>query len=888
MSYHGGYVPPWELPSNHYNQTSPPNLQPPPLVNADLRWDDFNATLSMINTITVANKMSLIKQLNSSMNLNLKATQALKAELVSRLHTYLRGIRERNDIASYIRFKEIARAYIPTRWNTTSQYKPIQQYPVSAQDAHHPQAISGASGMPHSNSWTASRATPSTPAPPPRKPYKWKNSPLFTVSTPLTDMILVKGDSTDRVAATANFIIPDDIRSKIESSNANPNSSPRYSVRLFCTSSTHYSPSYGQTAAASQGLPVEFPLTCEVRVNYELIGASLKGLKKKPGSCPPADLMKGKTAVHPLLRMGSSNRLELIHINPNGPASKPRYYMQACLVETITSDTLLHTVQKGPRRPVEKVEDFIRHMSDDAEIQMGASGLSLKCPCFEASSWLQINEQTPLWSCPVCEKGLTLDSMFIDDYTDSILKACDSDVDEVIIEPDAAWHTADRKHGTPSWLEANPVKALSDAPPSHQSTPMPSEDKAKEAEIYLLSSDDEDADHSTTHSNDRSATAPPSAAPPVAPTNPGYSAPTHPATSNTDPIDLTLDSDDEDDEQPTQSYTPPLPVSAPLPLLQRLSSPLPSLHPIVKTQDSTELSSLGPSLKRNAPDSEEPSQPPDKRTRVDENGTSEDLQIRGPDPIVERPSSARRRPSEQASSGPSPFHSVVSPVPAPPASTTASVPPAYLSQPIPPSHPQPPVSNLPPPTSSSSFPTTSSTDARLPYCPRSNSHAVPDERPHHPIPRRPHPYSLPSDEPGKPGESGSGNAPTRSQPGISTLTADSNKSPPGPNLDSGLGGNSHPSYSHSRLTTTARPWFYPEPTANVIGAGSGGGGNHYSLPQRPPPHVSPYSSPPMNRSGNENGSSHINGNRNGYNDRNGGHGWPGTSHDILRGETDRR
>lgn len=57
-------------------------------------------------------------------------------------------------------------------------------------------------------------------------------------------------------------------------------------------------------------------------MNYELIAASLKGVKKKPGSCPPADLMKGKTANAPLLKFDANNRIELVHVNPSGPQVK--------------------------------------------------------------------------------------------------------------------------------------------------------------------------------------------------------------------------------------------------------------------------------------------------------------------------------------------------------------------------------------------------------------------------------------------------------------------------------------------------------------------------------------------------------------------------------------
>lgn len=88
--------------------------------------------------------------------------------------------------------------------------------------------------------------------------------------------------------------------------------------------------------------------------------------------------------------------------------------MQACLIETINPDDLLKIIQKGVRRPKEKVEEssasvvfnfpsfsrtvsysrfclIVQRNNDDAEIQMGASSMSLKCPVSESLRFLQLN-----------------------------------------------------------------------------------------------------------------------------------------------------------------------------------------------------------------------------------------------------------------------------------------------------------------------------------------------------------------------------------------------------------------------------------------------------------------------------------------------------------------
>jgi E3 SUMO-protein ligase PIAS1 len=35
--------------------------------------------------------------------------------------------------------------------------------------------------------------------------------------------------------------------------------------------------------------------------------------------------------------------------------------------------------------------------------------------CFDAASWFQINEQTPTWTCPICEQALKIEHLFIDE-----------------------------------------------------------------------------------------------------------------------------------------------------------------------------------------------------------------------------------------------------------------------------------------------------------------------------------------------------------------------------------------------------------------------------------------------------------------------------------------
>ena len=76
----------------------------------------------------------------------------------------------------------------------------------------------------------------------------------------------------------------------------------------------------------------------------------------------------------------------------------------------------------------------VANKARDADIVATASVLSLKCPlstlridlpcrsiscrhnqCFDATSYLQLQEQGPTWLCPICNRSAPFDSLAIDE-----------------------------------------------------------------------------------------------------------------------------------------------------------------------------------------------------------------------------------------------------------------------------------------------------------------------------------------------------------------------------------------------------------------------------------------------------------------------------------------
>ena len=68
--------------------------------------------------------------------------------------------------------------------------------------------------------------------------------------------------------------------------------------------------------------------------------------------------------------------------------------------------------------------------------------------CFDAASFLQLQEQAPTWTCPVCNKPSPYDLLTMDLYVDDILKATNRNVEQVTVEPNGEW-SQNRPSGTP-------------------------------------------------------------------------------------------------------------------------------------------------------------------------------------------------------------------------------------------------------------------------------------------------------------------------------------------------------------------------------------------------------------------------------------------------------
>lgn len=119
----------------------------------------------------------------------------------------------------------------------------------------------------------------------------------------------------------------------------------------------------------------------------------------------------------------------------------------------------------------QSVLNEMKEKAADPDIEVGSSVMSLKDPistlrinipcrstvcthnqCFDAESFLQLQEQAPTWICPICSKTVHFNGLAVDQYVEEILAKVKS-ADQVTISPTGEWSTEKavsppRKRGT--------------------------------------------------------------------------------------------------------------------------------------------------------------------------------------------------------------------------------------------------------------------------------------------------------------------------------------------------------------------------------------------------------------------------------------------------------
>ncbi|KAI0825049.1 PINIT domain-containing protein [Trametes gibbosa] len=545
-------------------------------------WADFETLRHNLKSNKVEQLKQILTGLNEECHTNLTKS-GKKQDLIDKITRELDQWRRSESAEYWMRAKGIMQrvrqtGYYTPRPNGEPSYTQTHNYPPPPAVAYQPTTPSSSS-IPRYDPYAPPRRPPApaptvassstAPAPPPPPSIRFKYSPFFKVDRLISSIVECpeSTSSMDRRSSSLSFSLTTDIIAKLNSSAA------KYQLRLYCTSSTFYSPPGPFRSPITSPCPIEFPPTCEVRVNGAQLNANLKGLKKRPGTAPPPDLGKATR-----LAFAQTNRVEMIYVNSQQPTAPKKYYLAVMLVEVTSVDQLIGRLRKGKYRPrAEILADMQKAIADDDEIVAGHQKMSLKCPlsymriatpcrsascvhpqCFDALSWFSVMEQTTTWMCPVCEKVLNVEDLIIDGYFDDILKNTPEDVEDVIVEADGQWHSEDNKFGSAEWTAVHPPAVKKPASPVKRA-PSPvkpatgSFDKPRpsNAEIVILDSDEEDEDEGRVK-RELSPSADSARLPRSSQSvSVGSSQPSRSQVN--DIIDLTLDSEDEDLPPPRPS-----------------------------------------------------------------------------------------------------------------------------------------------------------------------------------------------------------------------------------------------------------------------------------------------------------------------------------------------
>ncbi|KXN90079.1 E3 SUMO-protein ligase pli1 [Leucoagaricus sp. SymC.cos] len=538
-------------------------------------WSDFDAIRHNIKHNTVDKLKQILTGLNDECGTH-HARSGKKQDIIDRVTSSLDHWRNANAEDKWSKAKAVI-AQVRTTGSYSSQSHLSMASSSGSASGHAVHSLYHANNLVKPNFHSSTSGTSALPRydpyAPPRRPIvppapsssssvyqkppaiRFKESPFFRIDQVISNIVECpeSASSTDRRQQQVSFTLSADQIDKLRVPRT------KYQLRLFCTSSFFYSGHSSFRSASTSSVPclVEFPPTCEVRVNNVQLNANLKGLKKKPGTAPPPDITKLARLVP------TPNKVELVYVNSQQPVQNKKYYMVVLLVEFTTVDELVEKLKISSYRRGEDIKQkMAESVNVDDDIVAGPSKMSLKCPlsfmrvvtpcrsskcvhsqCFDATSWYSMMEQTTTWLCPVCEKQLDHRELIIDGYFDEILKTVPESVEDVVVEADGEWHTTDNKYGTSTWKAKNSVAVPAPVPKKEETPPpvkleadnvgKPNGHQKTDVSYILLSDDDEEEvqkELSPSRNTNRSLNSTPQRQ-------------SHKKATNV--IDLTLDSDDD-------------------------------------------------------------------------------------------------------------------------------------------------------------------------------------------------------------------------------------------------------------------------------------------------------------------------------------------------------
>ncbi|KAB8253953.1 PINIT domain-containing protein [Aspergillus pseudonomiae] len=378
---------------------------------------ELQSVVALVKTMTNAQ----LKEILRSEGL---AVSGVKASLQLRIIDFIERLNQGGQIERYDNLKRAvyATAHRSMPQPSTPQSLPSHQYQSSSANQplptqHRPSPLSAPMT---SHGLTSGQ-------------LNFKESPFYTVIQQLTPVVECKVREQTRDSVELRVILNQDVASRL---HADPN----LRIMVYCAADTGLN-QYTKSDIA-------FPHQVELKANLDEVKANLRGLKNKPGTTRPADVTD-----YIRKKPGYPN-----HIVMTYALTTKRFFVLGSLVQRHPVEELVAELKMRKIISKDQVLREMKSRANDTDIVATSSVMSLKCPlstlriavpcrsvicthnqCFDAYSFLQLQEQAPTWSCPVCSKATSFESLQIDQYVDDILRSTSPDVEQVVMEPDGRW-----------------------------------------------------------------------------------------------------------------------------------------------------------------------------------------------------------------------------------------------------------------------------------------------------------------------------------------------------------------------------------------------------------------------------------------------------------------
>ncbi|KAJ5753835.1 uncharacterized protein N7511_007988 [Penicillium nucicola] len=388
---------------------------------------DVPTLVALIKTLT----NPALKDLLRSENLQVSGVKiALQLRIIQRLESLAASDRLSFDaLARRILDAALPKSRLQAPNSNQFPAPPIAQSPAQARST-----ALGVSMSPHPYAAGPGSSLSKPPAPhrPPNR-LEFKESPFFTIVEALTPVVECKIREQTRDSVELKVMLSQRTAQRLQTDlNAR--------VMVYCAADS------GLTQYTKSD--IAFPHQVELKANLDEVKANLRGLKNRPGTTQPADVTNyiRKKPDYP-------NNIVMTYA-----LTQKKFFALANLVKQHPIEDLVSELRTRKLISKEQVIREMKNRAHDSDIVATSSVMSLKCPlstlriqvpcrsiicthnqCFDASSFLELQKQAPTWTCPVCSKATSFESLQVDQYVDDILQTTSSNIDQVTVEPDGAW-----------------------------------------------------------------------------------------------------------------------------------------------------------------------------------------------------------------------------------------------------------------------------------------------------------------------------------------------------------------------------------------------------------------------------------------------------------------